>query len=315
VPLKNNAPSRVFFLFDQGLASSMAGELLFLFAHAGFEIRCGYTPGAERWLPPEPIRALTGHDPFPFGQVPVWPGGSSADLAIGLLQSPRPWLEEYFHSSAKPGMAELEKCPWFFLTPGDLAEGSVAALKSAPGFLGMSAVPSDAGMLGEFFEGVFSHAIRFFQARTQVAGKTFSGVHQIPEEFRGVSDRPPGWVEELDRQFRLHGFSPSKPATEADLIVRTFSGPFPVKGKKGGAIGLSFEIKNYPPPPDRGRCVQFYHVDTPASKLKGIANERFVPVIRSGQGDMHVFTQEGERLFPDLTQAPAAQRLVEFLIA
>ncbi len=63
-----------------------------LLVQAGFEVRCTLAPGAEHWLPPEPIRLLTGFPPIPFSQTPNWPGGGRADLGVAVLANAAPWL-------------------------------------------------------------------------------------------------------------------------------------------------------------------------------------------------------------------------------
>ncbi|RCK80006.1 MAG: hypothetical protein OZSIB_3875 [Candidatus Ozemobacter sibiricus] len=63
-----------------------------LLVQAGFEVRCTLAPGAEHWLPPEPIRLLTGAPPVAASHLPSWPGGGQADLGVAVVTNAATWL-------------------------------------------------------------------------------------------------------------------------------------------------------------------------------------------------------------------------------
>lgn len=322
----NLSPSghRLLLFFDQGLASTLASDLLLLFSQAGFDLRCRLAPGAERWLPADPIRSLTGHQPVTGGPLPGWNAATGGGPVLGIavvqdgsaltLAGGAPGTGFAAFGGGGEGAEAGESFPWLVVTPGQATAGwsAGAAGRRVMGVMGLGDHP---GAWAARFEELFGRVMRFLRHRQVAAGRPVAIHHLVPEALAGVSDQPPRWVEDLRRHLSWLGF-PTSAGPEGRAVLRflTYGGPFPAPGRAPGKrLAFSFQAIHVPPPPAGGLAVQFLTPATPADEAQALASPGRLPVLRDGQGNLTVFEAAGPRLFPDLTDHPALLRLVEHL--
>ncbi|NLI77056.1 MAG: hypothetical protein GX442_11525 [Candidatus Riflebacteria bacterium] len=322
---KNNPSShRLLLFFDQGLASTLASDLLLLLSQAGFDLRCRLAPGAERWLPAEPIRCLTGHQPVTGGPLPGWNAATGGGPVLGIAVVPdgtalalaggAPGVGFAAPGAGGEGSEAGESFPWLVVTPGRATTGwaAGAAGRRVMGVMGLGDHP---GGWAARYEELFARVMRFLRHRQLAAGRPVAVQHLVPEALAGVSDQPPGWVDDLRRHLAWLGF-PATVGPERGVALRflTYGGPFPAPGRATGRrLAFSFQAAQVPPPPAGGLAVQFLTPATPAEEAQALASPGRLPVLRDGQGNLTVFEAAGPRLFPDLTDHPALLRLVEHL--
>ncbi len=320
---KSNPSSlRLLLYFDQGLASTLASDLLLLFSQAGFDLRCRLAPGAERWLPPDPIRSLTGHQPVTAGPLPGWnaANGGGPVLGIAVVQGGSlPFLAGEgtpFPGGAGKGSEPGESFPWLVVTPGEVPAGP-AWDPSGSRVMGVMGLGDHPGGWAARFEDLFARVMRFLRYRQAAATRPAAIHHLVPEALAAVSDHPPRWVGDLQSHLAWMGF-PTSPVPEGQPVALrflTYGGPFPVPPPRntGKRLTFSFQAAHVPPPPAGGLAVQFLTPATPAEEAQTLASPSRLPVLRDGQGNLTLFEAAGPRLFPDLTDRPALWRLVEHL--
>lgn len=300
---KRNRPQiRVLIVFGKGIATTVSFELAMLFCHAGFDVYSVYLDESGSWLPPLPIKQLTGHSPMSESHSPGW-SQREQNFSLAIVINADNSIGEQINSGvAKTDLMEyvLRCSSNFILAVKDGEEPSINTLECKNRVM-YFLLPTDMNLLSDAYNKLFAKSVFYLLNKSRFGNLKFCIRTSVNNDSTS-SDNESLPLLELQNELIKKGLQYTD-SEQANLLLDAaeFGGSSDDKSIDRNENALALTAK-------------FLLSDIEENEAEEFVSDNTVLVRKDSSLNFKVYDSNGIRLLPDLSNQSAVSRLSDYLI-